>query len=63
MSSHSELRRQLNDGEQILYMYNMNRFNPSSPLPQSPPAPPGNFVSVILRNGFGNRIIQILAAL
>ena len=63
MSSHSELRRQLNDGEQILYMHNMNRLNPSTPLPQSPPAPPGIFVSVILRNGFGNRIIQILAAL
>jgi hypothetical protein len=37
--------------------------NKVSSEPISYAEPPGNFVSVILRNGLGNRIIQLLAAL
>ena len=37
-------------------------INPS-PVVIQPPPPPGKFVSVLLRNGLGNRIFQILAAL
>jgi hypothetical protein len=42
----------------------INMVNPINiPNINSALLPPGNFVSVILRNGLGNRIFQILAAL
>jgi hypothetical protein len=38
-------------------------FIPTAPIHPISSAPPGRLVSVILRNGLGNRIFQILAAL